>query len=275
MGTELLRGGAAPPLESQSLTAPQRVAAVHAAYRRAGAEILTTNTFGANRYRLGAHGMAGRVRELNGAAARIARAAADGALVAGSVGPSGLQPDPPYSRDLRHAFGEQAAALDGSGIDLFWCETFGSLREIEAAIEGIRDVSPRPIVALMTYTAEGRTPLGETPGEVARSMAALPVAAIGVSCAIGESTVETVVRELRDSTGLPLVAQPNAGTPIEAGRGLRYPMDPAAFADLAQRVAPFVSLVAGCCGTTPAHIAAARSLRDRTRRTASWLDSCS
>jgi methionine synthase I (cobalamin-dependent) len=260
MGTELLRRGHPVPLEPLNLTAPDEVRAVHAAYREAGTALLTTNSFGANRFRLGPDADTSRLAAINRAAAELARDEARGALVAGSIGPGGQYRDRPSPEEMRHAFAEQASALHQGGIDLFWCETFGDVDELSAAVLGIRDVSSRPIVALMTYTAAGRTPTGLTPAAVVAAVADLPLAAIGVNCALGAGTVERVIRALHGETDLPLVAQPNAGQPIVTGREIRYPLDPAGFAALALRLAPMVATVSGCCGTTPEHIAAAHEL---------------
>jgi methionine synthase I (cobalamin-dependent) len=268
MGTELLRHGvpASSCLEAANVERPHLVESIHRSYRRAGSQVLTTNTFGANRFRLALHGQADRVHEFNHAAAQLARAAAGGAQVAGSLGPSGLQDDLPSARELRAAFRQQAAALFAGGVDLFLCETFGDLRELRAAILGVRDVSAFPILATMTYRSDGRTPLGLTPTAAVEALGDLDVAAVGANCCSGESSIEAVIEELSASTSLPLVARPNAGQPAKVGAALQYPLSTLGFAELIARLSSRAWLVGGCCGTTPAHISAAQELLSTSAR---------
>jgi methionine synthase I (cobalamin-dependent) len=244
-------------LEAINLQHPDLVSALHAAYRSAGAEVLTTNTFGANRFRLAAHGRADQVHSINLAGARLAKSQARQALVAGSIGPTGLQPAPSDDRTLVETYRQQASALHEGGVDVFSCETFGDVAELRAAIQGIRLASPRPIWAQMTYRANGRTPLGLTPAQVVSALADLPVDAIGVNCAVGENTVERVIAALRRATDLPLIAQPNAGRPVKSNGSWIYPLTPDEFADTVTRLSEHCSMISGCCGTTPEHIAAA------------------
>lgn len=260
MGTELLRRGIVtlPCLEMANLHYPELVASIHAEYIAAGAEILTTNTFGANQFRLGRHRLSARQRELNLAGARLARQAAGEALVAGSIGPSGEHRNRPASQRLFAAFREQAAALLEGGVDLFSCETFGDVEELRVAVTAIRDVSDRPIVAQMTFTSLGTTPLGLSPAAVAAAMSDAPIVALGVNCARGWGTAERVVAELKHATDIPLAAHPNAGEPIKTNGALVYPIGPAEFAAMAVRLAPHVCILGGCCGTTPEYIAALR-----------------
>jgi methionine synthase I (cobalamin-dependent) len=236
------------------------VTAIHRAYRDAGAELLTTNSFGANRFRLAQHGLAHCVEELNRAAASLARTVAGEGRVVGSIGPSGEQHFRPPADELRAAFRAQASALAAGGVDLFLCETFGDVDELRAAILGIRDISTLPILAAMTYQEDGRTPLGLTPQLVVESIDDLDIAGIGANCCIGDNTVEEVLGAISRSTSLPLVARPNAGQPVKVAAGVRYPLSPGAFAELVIRLSAQVWLVGGCCGTTPAHIAAVRDL---------------
>jgi methionine synthase I (cobalamin-dependent) len=244
-------------LEELNLSAPGVVRSVHAGYRRAGADVITTNTFGANDFRLAETGFAERMGEINRSGVRLARHEAGGRLVAGSIGPTGLR-DLPGHPHLRAAFRMQAATLSSEGVDLFVCETFGDIEELCCAILGIRDVSDRPIVAHMTYGSDARTPLGLEPPEVVARFRELPVDAIGVNCAVGEGTTERVTALLRIHTSLPIVAQPIAGKPTVHEGQLRYPLDPGAFAALTTRLAATASHIGGCCGTTPRHIRAAR-----------------
>jgi methionine synthase I (cobalamin-dependent) len=258
MGTELIRRGAGREacLEEICLSRPELVSAVHADYRAAGSHVLTTNTFGANRFRLATHGLQTRVPDINMAAAGVARANCGDGLVAGSVGPSGLRPLPDLEA-LQEALREQAKALD-PGVDLFVCETFCDLGEPRAAVRGIVAVSSRPIVASMTYRSDGRTPLGLTPTEVARELRDLPVWAIGVNCAVGPDTAGRVASELATACDRPVVVQPNAGQPVIADGSIGYPVSPEGFAQMAGRLSGVAAGFGGCCGTTPAHISAAR-----------------
>jgi homocysteine S-methyltransferase len=243
-----------------NLERPDLVSAVHAYYRAAGADVLTTNTFGANRLRLAGHAHRESVHEINLAAARLARAQAAGGLVAGSIGPTGLQPMPPDRESVVDAYHEQAAALHEGGVDVFCCETFGDVSELRAAIEGVRRASSGPIWAQMTYRADGRTPLGLTPAQVVEALDDLSIEAIGVNCAVGEGTALRVASELRRVTDLPLIAQPNAGQPARRNGEWVYPVSLEMFAELVSELAAYCSMVGGCCGTTPAHISSA-SLR--------------
>jgi methionine synthase I (cobalamin-dependent) len=220
--------------------------------------MLTTNSFGGNAFRLSAHDLKRRMREINLAAARLAREQAGGALVAGSIGPSGEQPVLPPDDALRAAFREQARALDEGGVDLFTCETFGDVGEARTAVRGIRAVSQKPILLQMTYREDGRTPDGLTPAEVMAAMCDLPLAAIGLNCVVGEGTAERVLAELSRATDLPLIARPNAGQPHLVDGARRYPVGPETFAAQAMRLSENAAILGGCCGTTPEHIAAFR-----------------
>lgn len=266
MGTELLRAGFSSdrPLERANLEYPQVVLAIHEEYRRAGADMITTNTFGANRSRLLASTYADRVSDLNQAGVKLARGVANDVLVAGSMGPTGVHEEEEDYDACRAVFREQAAALNDAGVDLFSCETFGDTRELRAAIAGIRDVSDRPILAHMTYLPNGRTPRGDTPADVVEALHDLQIVAIGVNCAVGDGTVQEVVAALRAATSLPIIARPNAGQPVRVGSCWQYPLGPDDFAELVCELSNHADIVGGCCGTTPQHIAAAnKRLRSR------------
>lgn len=258
MGTELLRRGlpASCCPEAATITHPDLVTSIHRAYRTAGAQLLTTNTFGSNRFRLAHRGLAEHVDAFNRAAARLARSIAGDALIAGSIGPSGEQTSPPTADELRSAFREQASALDQGGVDLFLCETFGDADELSAAVLGIRDVSPLPIITSMSYGPDGRTLTGIEPVAVVETLGDLDIAALGANCCIGDDTIEKVISALHALTDLPLVIRPNAGQPTLVGGRWTYPLGPRHFAKLIGRVQSKTWLVGGCCGTTPAHIAA-------------------
>jgi len=264
MGTMLHTAGV--PLDRSlpelKLSRPALVRDLHAAYVSAGARILQTNTFGANRLRLAAAGLEDSVSEINIAGARLAREAAQRAvhpvLVAGSVGPAVSAPAvrrlPASAR--ADTLREQIAAL-GDWVDLLILETFGDLESLVQAVEVAASESDLPVIAQLTFGDDGRTLRGEDPAEAAAVLAELPVAALGANCTVGPAVLVGVVDELARATGLPISVQPNAGLPQRLGSKLRYARNAAYFGDAAQRfVAAGATLVGGCCGTTPAHVRA-------------------
>ncbi len=246
---------------------PDLISEIHRAFAQAGARFVETNTWGANRYKLEKHGLAGAVREINAAGAKLARVTPD-VLVAGSVGPLGVRLAP-YGRvqpeEATAAFAEQIAALAEARVDLLAIETHSDIAEIECAISAARAVAPDlPILASFTFTQDDRTPLGDTPEDVARRLAELDVDAIGVNCSQGPSQVLRIVTAMRPHTkGTPLAAMPNAGGPARYGGRLLYPATPEYFAEHAAAfLGAGVSILGGCCGTGPEHIEAmARALR--------------
>jgi methionine synthase I (cobalamin-dependent)/5,10-methylenetetrahydrofolate reductase len=256
-----------------NLSQPEWVAEIHRAYIEAGAEIIETNTFGANRFRLAEHNLAPRVSDINAAGVRIAREVAALAgrpvFIAGSIGPTGVRLSPTGSvtpDEVRAAFREQAAALADAGADLIIVETFSDLVEIEAAVRAVQDVCDLPIIAQMTFTQDLRTPVGHTPEAVAQALAALNVPVIGVNCSVGPARVLTVTEDIRaalHAAGLDdrikVSAQPNAGWPEVSGGRIMYRATPEYFGDYARRfVLAGATIIGGCCGTTPAHISAMR-----------------
>jgi len=265
MGTELLRAGAAPGerLEPWVLD-PSRaplVAAVHRAYRDAGARIVLTNSFGANPLRLGLP--AAEASDVARGAARLARdAVGPGVVVAGSVGPTGRLLEP--FGDLapaaaREAFEAAISGLVAGSADVVWIETFSDLEEARAAVTAAGAVAPAlPVVVTLTFE-RGRTMMGTRPEEAADVLAGMGVAALGANCGNGFEEVERVLPGLAaGAPGLPLVAKANAGRPIAtADGGVYYPGTPAeAGAHALRAVAAGARIVGGCCGTTPAHVAA-------------------
>jgi homocysteine S-methyltransferase len=247
-----------------NLKEPALVEEVHREYAEAGADILETNTFGANRLKLGLHGLEARVREINAAGVRLARGVAgDAILVAGSIGPLGtarrvgvgLSP-----AEMEGLFREQAEAQAEAGVDLFIIETIGDVAEMEAALRAVRSLSTLPIVAQMTYTEEGLTLSGETPEEVVERIAPLlepHVDVLGANCTIGPKQMLDVMRRLAAVHRGKLSAQPNAGMPESVEGRLIYMASPEYLAKYAKRfVQAGVSLVGGCCGTRPEHIRA-------------------
>lgn len=268
-------------LPELNLSNPDLVRTIHESYLSAGADILSTNTFGAGRLRLAPHGFGDRVADINQAGARIARDVRSHAgrpvFVAGSVAPavSAAQRGRVGAGDRVAAVREQVAALAEAGVDLLIFETFGYLGELVEAVEAAAGLTGLPIVAQATFTDDGRTLGGETPEEVARALNDLPVAAMGSNCTLGPQGLLSVVTELARHARVPISAQPNAGLPRRVGaRRFEYVIDNDYIARYARSfVDAGASLVGGCCGTTPTHIRAAAAavtgLRPpRLRRTA-------
>src|SRR5215468_9983752 len=255
-----------------NLSDPKIVQGVHAEYVQAGADCIETNTFGANRFKLGVHGSAGRVREINRSGVRLARDVRESvgrdAFVLGSMGPLGKYLAPLGAvepADARAAFLEQAEGLLEGGVDAFVVETFSDLVEMRLAVEAIRSLTDLPIVTQVAFTDDGVTFLGRSPADVVRVLRELPVQAIGANCSVGSSTLYDILDQmLPEAGGTPLAIQPNAGLPSRVGERLIYLSSPAYMADYAARmVGVGARLVGGCCGTTPAHIRAMREALDR------------
>ena len=270
MGTLLqdsgLEDGA--PGELWNLENPDAVRAAHAAYAEAGARLLTTNTFGGTRPRLDMHGLGDRVAEVNRTAAQLARSVADetGLLVAGDLGPTGelLAPLGTMTPDEAQAlFAEQLRALVDGGIDLVLVETLSDLGEADAAIAAARDVAPGlPVVVTMSFDTNVRTMMGVRPAEAVAHLAAAGADAVGANCGRGPTEMETIAADMAQArTGdVLLVAQSNAGLPQVVGDHFEYDATPGDLAAHASRLAGLgIDLVGGCCGSTPAHIAAMRS----------------
>jgi methionine synthase I (cobalamin-dependent)/5,10-methylenetetrahydrofolate reductase len=264
MGTMLHAAGV--PLDRSlpelNLSRPTLVRDLHTAYVSAGARILQTNTFGANRLRLAAAGLDNSVSEINIAGARLAREAVQRAghpvLVAGSVGPAVSAPAvrrvPASAR--AETLREQIAALCG-WVDLLILETFGDLESLVVAVEAARTESDLPVVAQLTFGDDGRTLRGEDPAEAAAVLSDLGVAALGANCTVGPAVLVGVVAELSRGSEIPVSVQPNAGVPQRLGSQVRYARNAAYFAEAAQRfVAAGATVLGGCCGTTPAHVRA-------------------
>src|ERR687887_966474 len=242
-----------------NLTQPDLVAEVHQAYVRAGADVLETNTFGANRVKLGAFGLADRVHTINVQGARIARhAARESVYVAGAIGPLGIRVEPWGKTgvdEAREYFREQAQALADGGVDLFILETFRDLNEMGAAIDAVRAVSDLPIVAQMTTEEDGNTLDGTPPERFAPELERRGATVIGVNCSVGPAPMLETIERMAAVTQLKLSAQPNAGKPRDVeGRNI-YLSSPEYMASYARRfILHRVRIVGGCCGTTPEHI---------------------
>jgi len=245
-------------------TEPEAVFRVHQAYIEAGAQIIETNTFGANRFKLEPLGLADDVQKLNGRGVKIAREARDSAtreiLIAGSIGPLGIgvQARHPEPDEILAIFREQALALEERGVDLYILETFSYIEEILLAIDAIRSFSGLPIVAQLTYSEEG-TIFGDLrPGAVAALLKNKNVQIIGANCTLGPQSLLPILQELAGVDGLRISGMPNAGFPKREGDRIVYPKSsPEYFALFAREAAALgVRILGGCCGTTPAHIRA-------------------
>ncbi len=244
---------------------PDLVRECHEAYARAGARILTTNTFGGTRPRLRMHDLEGRLHELNREAARVARSVADayGALVAGDLGPTGELLEPlgtMTSAQAQELFAEQLRGLRDGGIDLVLVETMSDLGEVEAALSAAREVVPDlPVVATLSFDTNLRTMMGVRPGDAVTRLAGWGADAVGANCGRGPEEMEQIAKELAQARpeGLLLVAQSNAGLPQVVGDHFEYDKSPADLAEHARALhALGIDLVGACCGSTPEHIAA-------------------
>jgi homocysteine S-methyltransferase len=246
--------------DSLNLSDPARVVAVHEAYAQSGADVIESNTFGANRIKLRAFGLADRLHEINHAGARLAREGARGsAYVAGAIGPLGLRIEP-WGRmgrgEAEEYFREQAQALVDGGVDLFILETFRDLNEIRAAIGAVRSICALPIVAQMTIEDDGNTLDGTAPEQFAPALQESGAILIGLNCSIGPAHMLETLERMTASTTVGLSAQPNAGRPRDVEGRTIYLTSPEYMASYARRFAERrVRLVGGCCGTTPDHIA--------------------
>lgn len=242
-----------------NLVAPDLVREVHEEYINAGADIIETNTFGATRHKLQPYGLESKLRDINIAAVKIAREAADDRVfVAGAIGPLGLRIEPygPTSFDeAKDMFKEQIEALLEGGVDLFVLETFSELPVIEQAIKAVRELSDLPIVAQMTIQMDGNTTFGTTPQTFTKKLDELGVDVIGLNCGMGPTHVLNALEVMRGVTDKPLSAQPNAGLPRDVQGRQFYMGSPEYMAEFSRRfVQSGAKFVGGCCGTTPTHI---------------------
>jgi homocysteine S-methyltransferase len=255
-----------------NLSDPGLILSVHEEYLQAGAEILETNTFGANRMRLGRYGLAGKVAEINAAGARLARQAVNNlkqkqageAWVAGSVGPLGVRLEPLGKTSLdeaRAAYAEQMQILVDGGVDLLIVETMPALNEARQALEAAHQVAPNlPVVVMVTVDDESTCLDGASPQQAAALLTEWGASAVGVNCSAGPTTVLSAIEAMRPATRLPMAAMPNAGVPRAVeGRNI-YLCSPEYMASFARKaISAGVQIVGGCCGTTPNHIRAMRS----------------
>jgi methionine synthase I (cobalamin-dependent) len=270
-GTELQRRGLPPgsPPELWNAERPDAVAEVARGYLDAGADVILTNTFGANRFVLDAHGAGGRVGPLAAAGAALSRqAAGDEKPVFASLGPTGkivMSGDVP-GEAIAAAYAEAAAALVQAGLDAVLLESFAELDEIALALDGVRRATDLPVILSMSFGAGpdgARTIMGTSPEDAARLAEARGAAAVGGNCGCGPESYVQVARRYRAATDLPIWIKPNAGLPkVVEGRTV-FPMGPEAFAAFA---APLIeagaNILGGCCGTGPDHIRALRAAVD-------------
>ncbi len=244
-----------------NLRQPDVIRDVHREYVRAGAELIETNTFGANPVKLAHHGLSADTEAINEAAAHLAReAAGDRACVVGAIGPLGIRIEPfgeTSVAEAEAAFARQAAGLLAGGVDGFLLETFSDVEELRAAVNAIRAISDLPIIAQMTVGEDGRTYYGTAPSAFGPAIAAMGVDVIGVNCSVGPHGVLEAIEHLAKVVTLPLSAMPNAGLPRDVGGRKMYMASPEYMAGYARRmVEAGARIVGGCCGTTPEHIKA-------------------
>jgi methionine synthase / methylenetetrahydrofolate reductase(NADPH) len=247
-----------------NLTEPEAVFRIHQAYIEAGAQIIETNTFGANRFKLAPLGLGEDVQRLNSRGVKIAREARESAsrevLIAGSIGPLGIgvQARHPEPDEIRSIFHEQALALEERGVDLFCLETFTYIEELTLAIDAIRSFSGLPIIAELTYSEEGTAYGDLRPADAAAQLKDKNVQVIGANCTLGPQALLRILAELASVDDLRISGMPNAGLPKREGDRIVYPKSsPEYFALFAREAANLgVRILGGCCGTTPAHIRA-------------------
>jgi homocysteine S-methyltransferase len=238
---------------------PEIVLEVHKQYVKAGAEILETNTYGANRVKLHGFGIEGELRDINMRAAELARkAAGDSVYVAGAIGPLGIRIEPygPTAlEEARDIFREQASALRDAGVDLFIVETFSNITETGEAITAIREVCSLPVIAQMTIGVDGRTIFGDTPRTIAQSLDRSGADVIGLNCSVGPDVMLDAIEEMAAVTAKKISCQPNAGLPRDVNGRQMYMASPDYFSKYAKRlIHKGVKFIGGCCGTTPEHV---------------------
>lgn len=254
-----------------NLSRPALVAEIHRSYIEAGSQVIQTNTFGANRYKLAAHGLEDKVGEINRTGVELARrvvlASYRDVLVAGDVGPLGVRLAP-FGRvqpeHARSAYREQIQALVEAGADLLILETMSDLYELREAITAAREVGDQPVVASMTFTRDDRTLLGDSPARVAEMLNTFGADLIGVNCSGGPAQLVRILRQMKLAVPDGLFSvMPNAGWPEQAGGRVMYPANPDYFGSYAQIFCEAGAvLIGGCCGTTPLHVAAMKKKLD-------------
>ena len=274
-GTGALLSAAVPRLrcpEEANLKAPEAVISVHAGFIRAGSELIEANTFGANRRKLSAQFLDDRLEEIVERGVKLAREAreitGESVLVGGSIGPLGDLEGSTGADDAYAVFHEQARLLEGRGVDVFLVETFYDLDELETAIRAVQDVSSLPIVAQLTFDEDAQTLAGVSAREALERVRSLDVAAAGANCGLGPQAALAALSDISEqANGFPLTAQPNVGLPARSGGRIVYPnATPDYFAEFAAQARSLgARVIGGCCGTTPAQIAAIRAAVEEER----------
>ncbi len=268
MGTSLIAGGmsAGECPDEWNISHGDIIAGVHRAYARAGADVLQTNTLGGTAMKLKAAGLADRAEPINVQAVRLARQVCpDHCYLAGDIGPTGQFLPPVGSctpEELHDTFREQAVSLAGEGVDLFVIETFYDLQEILLAVEAVRSVSDRPVVATLSFEKKPRgffTLMGNTPQDCAQKLAAAGADVVGTNCNLGSAEMAEFAPLWRQAADGPVLIQPNAGQPRVVSGQLVYHQKPEAFAeDIVTIARSGIDAVGGCCGTTPEFISLIR-----------------
>ncbi len=260
--------------EEANLKAPEAVVGVHLAFIKAGAELIETNTFGANRRKLSAQLLDDRLKEIVETGVKLAREARDVAgspvLIGGSIGPLGDLEGTSGAEDAYEVFREQAAFLEGRGVDLFLVETFFELHELETAIAAVKSVSSLPIIAQLTFDEDAQTLAGVSARDAAERLRGAGLTALGANCGLGPQAALAALAEMSElvgENGLMLTAQPNVGMPSRTGGRLVYPnATPDYFAEFAAQARRLgARVIGGCCGTTPSQIAAIRQAVEEGR----------
>ncbi|MFA6431352.1 MAG: homocysteine S-methyltransferase family protein, partial [Candidatus Margulisiibacteriota bacterium] len=265
MGTLLMAEGIGPEecFDAQNIKKPEVVRKVHQLYIDAGADIIETNTFGANKIKLSEYGLGDKVREINIAAAKIAREAAGTKFVAGSIGPLGKLIDPLGEVTFDQAystFAEQAKALEEGGVDVLCIETISDLQEMRAAVIAAKNETKLPVIASMTFDEGEKTIYGTTPEVAAVVLQAIGADIISSNCSNGPDGLLKVAKRLSAVSKIPIMMMPNAGLPELVDNKAVYKMTPARFASFVPKfIALGVRIIGGCCGTNPAHIKAVKS----------------
>lgn len=262
MGTMLQAGGLKPGAcpELMNIEHPDVVKSIHEAYIQAGSTIIETNTFGASTIKLEHYGLADRMTEINTAAVKIAKAAAEGrAKIAGSMGPTGRFIQPLGDLDFEAAyqvFYDQSQALATAGVDYFIIETCIDIQEMRAALLAVKDAAPKiPVICQLSYSEDGRTVTGTDPQSAAVILAAMGADIIGVNCSLGPEQLVPIVKTLAENCQVPISVQPNAGMPYLDNGETKFPMGPVEFGTWGRKlVEAGASFLGGCCGTTPKHI---------------------
>ena len=261
MGTQLqekniLKTGECP--DYLNVTHPQDIKDIHKSYLDAGADIIVTNTFGANRIKLAEFNLADKVYEINYKAVTIAKETVrDKGFVSLSVGPTGKFIEPVGEADfdyIKEIFKEQVKGAIDASVDLFSLETFMDIKEIKAAVVGIRELTDKPIIAMMTFAEDGRSILGTSPEVFAKTMEVMEVDVIGANCSVGPDKLNKFVKQMATVTYKPLIIQPNAGIPRLVDGKTIFPVGAEEFSKYADEFKEYASIIAGCCGTSPEHI---------------------